>query len=303
MKPKKWIAVVLSIFTAPLAFLYLGSVQWALLSFVLSTGLGLLNFAVPGHEIVFGLVSVALVVLWIWLALRLIGQRTGEERRPWHTRWYGLVAIAAAWAVIAVLLRAFLYEPFKVPSSAMKPTLPVGANVLVQKHGYGHYGTMGAQLFHGALSASVVRGDIIAFDYPRDPSQTFLKRVVGLPGDKIVYRDKHVLVNGVDVRGKQLADYLDDERLAYMKRYREKLGQIEHDILISDSAPARMAQGEIATPPQCTNDGETLSCVVPVNSYFVMGDNRDNSLDSRYWGFVPAKAVIGKVVYIAAPRH
>jgi len=303
LKPKKWIAIALSIFTTPLAFLYLGSLRWALVSFVLSTGLGVLSFVMPGHEIVFGLISVALVVLWIWLVLRLMGKRTGEELRPWHTRWYGLLAIAAAWAVIVVLLRAFLYEPFKVPSSAMKPALPVGAMVLVQKHGYGHYGTMGYTLFHGALSAPLARGDIIAFDYPRDPKQTYLKRVIGLPGDKVVYRDKHVLVNGIDVRGKELPEYLDDEKLVYLKRYREKLDQIEHDILISDNAPSRMTPDGFTAPPQCTDDGATLSCVVPAASYFVMGDNRDNSLDSRYWGFVPAKAVIGKVVYIATPRH
>lgn len=303
LKPKKWIAVVLCIFTAPLAFLYAGALHWAAISFVLSTSLGIVSFFVPGHQTAYGLVSLALVCVWIWLVLRLIGRRADSENRRWYSRWFGMLAIALAWAVIAFALRAFLYEPFRIPSSAMKPTLPVGANVLVQKWGYGHYGTMGFQPFHGKLSATVARGDIITFDYPVDPSQSYIKRVVGLPGDKIVYRDKHVLVNGVDVRGKALPEYLDDEKLVYLKRYREKLDQIEHDILIFDDKPSRQAPGIHPTPPECSDDGETLSCTVPPASYFVMGDNRDNSLDSRYWGFVPAKAVIGKVVYVALPRN
>ncbi|MYM29405.1 signal peptidase I [Duganella sp. CY15W] len=303
MKPKKWIAVVLSILVAPLAFLYLGSLRWALISFVLTVVLGTASFFLPDTQIVFGLLSLVLLLVWVWLAWRLSGQRSGEEARPWHTRWYGLLALAAAWGIITLTWRVFLYEPFKIPSSAMKPTLPVGANVLVQKWGYGHYGTMGVQLFHGAVSVPMSRGDIIVFDYPVDPTQTYLKRVVGLPGDKIVYRDKHVLVNGVDIRGKQLDEYLDDEKLVYLKRYREKLDQVEHDILIWDDKPSRQAPGIYPTPSQCTDDGETLSCTVPASSYFVMGDHRDNSMDSRYWGFVPAKAVIGKVVYVAMPRN
>jgi signal peptidase I len=244
-----------------------------------------------------------LVLLWVWRAYRLAADWRGAEPRPWHSRWYGLLAVSAVLAFTVVALRVFLYEPFKIPSSAMLPTLPVGANVMVQKWGFGHYSTMGYQLGSAAITAPVARGDILVFDFPVDPRQTYIKRVVGLPGDTIVYRDKHVLVNGVDVRGRQLAEYLDTSALTYRKRYLEKLDLIEHEILFNDDAPARQPRAGYSLPKECTDDGETLSCVVPAASYFVMGDNRDNTLDSRFWGFVPAGAVIGKLVYVALPRN
>lgn len=305
MKPKKWIAVLLGIFAAPLAFLYVGAPRWALLSFLLQMAVGIASFLIPGEHasLLLNLSSLALVLLWVWHAYRLAGERTGTAPRPWHSRWHGLLAVSATLAFTVVALRVFLYEPFKIPSSAMLPALPVGANVLVQKWGFGHYSTMGYQLGSAAITAPVARGDILVFDFPMDPRQSYIKRVIGLPGDKIVYRDKHVLVNGVDVRGRQLAEYLDARSLVYRKRYLEKLDVIEHEILFQDDAPARQPGRGYPLPKECTDDGETLSCTVPAASYFVMGDNRDNTLDSRFWGFVPAGAVIGKVVYIAMPRN
>nr|WP_229262054.1 signal peptidase I [Duganella guangzhouensis] len=213
-----------------------------------------------------------------------------------------MLGLVAGVGAFVVLLRVFAYEPFKVPSSSMVPTLPVRSHVMVQKWGYGHYSTMGYTFGHGAASQTVLRGDIIVFDWPRDPRQSYLMRVVGLPGDRIEYRDdKRLLINGVDVRGKELPEYLDSERLIYMKRYRQRLDQTEHDFVIKDAASWWLPQGA-DLPPQCTASATALSCTVPAASYFVMGDNRDNSLDSRYWGFVPAQAVIGKVVYIIPPR-
>ncbi|WP_154357429.1 signal peptidase I [Duganella aquatilis] len=302
-KQKKWIAVVLSIVSAPLAFLYLDVPRWAAISLLVPLALGIASFFVPGDytAAALGVVSWALIVVWIWLAYRFAAAKTGEEIRPWYSRWYGLLAAAAAVTVSVGVLRIFLYEPFRVPSTAMTPTLTRGSNLLVQKWGYGHYSTMGFQFGHGTASAAVKRGDIIVFDWPVDPKQTYIKRVVGLPGDTIVYRDKHVLVNGVDTRGEELKEYLDSERLVYLHRYRERLDQVEHDILIKPEAPPR--QNSDAVPEHCTYEREVFSCTVPADSYFVMGDNRDNSLDSRYWGFVPAKSVIGKTVYVVAPRH
>jgi signal peptidase I len=302
LKPNKWIAVVLGIFAAPLAFFYVGIPRWALLSFGVSLVVGVASFLMPGQQLLFGVISVALMVLWVWRAYRFAGQRTFGELRPWHSRWYGLIGLLVAASLVSVSLRVFLYEPFRIPSSAMLPTLPVGANVLVQKWGFGYYGTMGYRMGHGEISAPLARGDILVFDYPVDPSQNKIKRVVGLPGDKIVYRDKHVWLNGIDTRGKQEGEYLDGERLSYFKRYQERLDKSQHDILVNDEMLSFRADAVLNLPPECVAEYELLSCTVPADSYFVMGDHRDNSLDSRYWGFVPAKAVIGKVVYIVPPR-
>ncbi|MBV7538156.1 signal peptidase I [Duganella sp. sic0402] len=305
MKPKKWIAIVLAIFSAPLAFLYVGSLRWAALSFVVTAAIAIAGFLAPGHDsgIAAGLASLALMLLWIWRAYRFAADATERTVRPWYVRWHGLLALVGVFTLTILVLRVFLYEPFRIPSSAMLPTLPLGSNVVVQKWGYGHYSTMGFQLGGSTITVPVLRGDIIVFDYPVDPKQSYIKRVIGVPGDRIVYRDKRVLVNGVDIRGKELPAYLDAERLVYRKRFSETLDAGTHDILFLDAAPARVPGGGFPLPKECTDDGETLACTVPPASYFVMGDNRDNTLDSRFWGFVPARAVIGKVVYIAMARN
>lgn len=304
MKPKKWIAVVLSIFASPLAFLYVGSRRWAVISFAVSLATGIANFLLPGRdaEKLFFLVSVILLVLWIWQAYRLAGAAPQEAARPWYARWYGLTGVALVAMALMVLLRVFLFEPFKAPSTSMEPAVPRGANLLVRKLGYGHYSAAGYQFGNSVMTVPVARGDIIAFDFPLDPGITYIKRVAGLPGDKIVYRDKHLLINGVDVRGQQMADYLGPDSMMYFKRYRERLDGGEHEILINDAVPSWRADSGDTLPPQCAVEQDTVSCTVPAASYFVLGDNRDNSRDSRYWGFVPARAVVGKVVYIVPPR-
>jgi signal peptidase I len=299
-QPKKWIAVVLGFFLAPLGFLYVGNPKLASLPILVGLGLSLSFFFIPGFAAghAFSVVQFGLGVLWaVWVYI-IATRNTGEKPVAWYSRWYGLVALAACFLAGVVLLRAFTYEPYRVPSTSMTPTLPVGSNILVQKWGYGHYTTFGLRLATRPISASLERGDIVAFDFPRDPGQSYLHRIIGLPGDKIVYRDKHVFVNGVDVRGKRLADYLDDRNLQYVQRYEEKLGRNVHDILIKPEATPWLGDSAYTLPSQCTIDHEVIACDIPAGNYFVMGDNRDNSLDSRYWGFVAAKAIIGKVVHV-----
>jgi signal peptidase I len=303
-KPKKWIALVLGFLAAPLAFLYVDVPRWAVIALAVEVAVAIAGFLLPGgqSELVIGVVSFGFAVLWAWFAYRLAGKQTGDALRPWYARWYGLVAVFVGVSAVVIVARVFFYEPFRAPSTSMTPTVPRGANLVVNKWGYGHFSTMGLRFGHGAMSARPERGDIIAFDYPRDPRQTYIKRIVGLPGDKIVYRNKRLLVNGADLRGQQLADYLQDDTLRYLKRYREKLGTVEHDILIDDDAPSWYGDSAYTLPEQCTVDQETISCTVPADNYFVLGDNRDNSMDSRMWGFVPARSVIGKVVAIVPPR-
>lgn len=305
-KPKKWIALVLGFLVAPLAFLYVRAPRWSALSFAVSLAVGIAGFMMPGaqDELWIGVLSFALGVAWAWQAYRMAAAVSGETARPWYARWYGLLAVFVIALVIVSGWRIFFYEPFRAPSTSMQPAVPRGASLMVKKWGYGHFTTMGIHLGSGRISATVRRGDIIAFDYPRDPSLTYVKRVIGLPGDKIVYQNnKRLSVNGVPVRGQALADYLDMDRMVHLKRYREKLDHAEYDILINDDRPAWHRDSVYELPAaQCGTVEETIRCTVPANSYFVMGDNRDNSVDSRYWGFVPASAVIGKVVYVAPPR-
>jgi len=196
------------------------------------------------------------------------------------------------------VLRSFLYEPFKIPSSSMVPTLLVGDLILVNKFTYG--------IRLPVLNKKVIqindpqRGDVMVFKYPMDMSQDYIKRVIGVPGDKITYENKRLTVNGVEVKYTALDDYLNDERLVYNKQFEENLSGVSHRILNDDSKSTytREAVDPFPHSENCTYRYEGFTCVVPAGNYFVMGDNRDNSLDSRYWGFVPDKNIVGKAFFV-----
>ena len=200
---------------------------------------------------------------------------------------------------LVFVLRSFLYEPFKIPSSSMVPTLLVGDLILVNKFTYG--------IRLPVLNKKIIqindpqRGDVMVFKYPRDMSQDYIKRVVGVPGDKITYQNKRLTVNGVEVKYTALPDYLDDERLVYNKQYQEALTGVTHRILNNERAPT-LNPAEVQQFPlkdeSCTYTYDSFTCVVPKGNYFMMGDNRDNSLDSRYWGFVPDKNIVGKAFFV-----
>ncbi len=202
--------------------------------------------------------------------------------------------------VIALVffLRSFLYEPFKIPSSSMVPTLLVGDLILVNKFTYG--------IRLPVINKKIVqindpqRGDVMVFKYPKDMSQDYIKRVVGVPGDKITYENKRLTVNGVEVKYTPLDDYLNDERLVYNKQFEENLSGVSHRILNDDSKSTytREAVDPFPHSENCTYRYEGFTCVVPAGNYFMMGDNRDNSLDSRYWGFVPDKNIVGKAFFV-----
>jgi len=184
--------------------------------------------------------------------------------------------------LIVLLLRSFLVEPFRIPSGSMIPTLLVGDFILVNKFAYG--------IRLPVLNQKVIaigepeRGDVVVFRYPLDPSTPFIKRIVGLPGDVVTYRNKRVLINGVEVALRPSGTFIGVRSAAPQtgaEQFREKLGEREHELLI--------------TPGARTLDGVFT---VPDGHYFVLGDNRDNSRDSRFWGFVPDANLVGKAFYI-----
>jgi len=139
----------------------------------------------------------------------------------------------------------------------------------------------------------------MVFRYPPDPSLDYIKRVVGLPGDRIEYRGKRLWINGREIPLDQIGDYLSRERMQYSLRYLERLDGVEHEILLERDAPSLPPYGR-AFPHSgnCNYNTEGMTCVVPAGHYFMMGDNRDNSSDSRVWGFVPDENIVGKAFFI-----
>ncbi|HYQ72721.1 MAG TPA: signal peptidase I [Gammaproteobacteria bacterium] len=185
--------------------------------------------------------------------------------------------------ILAVLLlRSFLVEPFRIPSGSMMPTLLVGDFILVNKFAYG--------IRLPVVNTKVIdvgepeRGDVVVFRYPKDPTVDYIKRVIGLPGDTIRYANKVVYVNGRPAGQVPAGVYLgkgSGVSMSGASKRREQLGDLQHDILVMPRTPG--VQGQYVV-----GDGE----------YFVMGDNRDNSNDSRYWGTVPEENLVGKAFRI-----
>jgi len=198
---------------------------------------------------------------------------------------------------LVFILRSFLFEPFKIPSSSMVPTLQIGDLILVNKFTYG--------IRLPVVNKKIIdvntpqRGDVMVFKYPKDTSLDYIKRVVGVPGDRVEYRNKKLSINGKDVSYKQLPDYLDEEHLTYSKQFEENLTGVSHRILNDDRAPAYVPNPDAFPRKElCSYNSEGFICTVPAGHYFMMGDNRDNSLDSRYWGFVPDEYIVGKAFFV-----
>lgn len=216
------------------------------------------------------------------------------NRPPWWIE-YGVSFFPVILFVFA--LRSFVVEPFRIPSGSMLPTLQDGDLILVNKFQYGiRLPVIGNKIID---LGSPSRGDVMVFRYPVDPGVDYIKRVVGLPGDVIQYQDKVLTINGTEVPHSRDGDYYEPDRSAYIGRYTEQLGSVQHNILLNKQAPQDlMAISNYPYRDNCQYQNNGVRCTVPPNHYFMMGDNRDNSLDSRYWGFVPDKNIVGRAFFI-----
>ncbi|AIJ45248.1 Signal peptidase I [Comamonas sp. PE63] len=214
--------------------------------------------------------------------------------QPWWLDWTaGLFPVIA----IVFVLRSFLFEPFKIPSGSMIPTLMVGDLILVNKFTYGiRLPVINKKITEGNKPQ---RGDVMVFRYPPQPTLDYIKRVVGVPGDEVAYINKRLSINGKELPVRDLPDFLDRDVMRYFKQFEETLGEQPHRAIVNNDVPA-FIQGasNFEYKENCRYSVEGVTCKVPEGYYFMMGDNRDNSLDSRYWGFVPDQNIVGKAFFV-----
>ncbi|MGH8258942.1 MAG: signal peptidase I [Steroidobacteraceae bacterium] len=267
-------------------------------------------------SLVLSIIAVVTGIIWLVDAVALSKRRVTLARSsgkdPSVISEPGTVDYARSFfpvVVIVLLLRSFLFEPFRIPSDSMMPTLQDGDFILVNKFDYG--------LRLPVIDKKIVaigephRGDVVVFRYPPDPSVNYIKRLVGLPGDRVSVHDDMVTINGEPVMTTYRGLY-DDGCYEGMHLMEETLDHHKHQIMYCPTT------GDIGTEPlpTCNRDmqrgyvcpatsdfapeehGDWPEHVIPPGMYFVMGDNRDNSADSRYWGFVPEANLIGKATRI-----
>ena len=233
------------------------------------------------------------------MGITQVDDNTGEAKtrlimQPWWLDWTaGLFPVI----LVVFLLRSFLFEPFKIPSGSMIPTLLINDLILVNKF---HYGVRLPVINMKVLdNHSPQHGDVMVFRYPPKPSLDYIKRVVGVPGDEVAYLNKTLTINGKPLPKTPLPDFFDEDSLRYAKQFEEINGDRKYRLLNDDDRPAFIpGADDFPFKENCRYSSEGVVCKVPEGHYFMMGDNRDNSLDSRYWGFVPEKNIVGKAFFV-----
>ncbi len=215
--------------------------------------------------------------------------------QPWWLDWTaGLFPVI----LMVFVLRSFLFEPFKIPSGSMIPTLEIGDLILVNKF---HYGVRLPVINKKIIPINTPqRGDVMVFRYPVDPSIDFIKRVVAVPGDEVSYLNQRLYLNGKQVPLKQLDDYYDENLRSYSRQFEEGIGPSGHRLLVEPRLPSNYGSRTHAFPynENCRYTPDGVTCKVPAGHYFMMGDNRDNSEDSRFWGFVPDENIVGRAFFV-----
>ncbi|QFT56460.1 signal peptidase I [Microbulbifer sp. THAF38] len=270
-KPKAWIAILLGVFLQAFTFLYLNRPKLFWLYFLLSVTASIVDWK---YQTLF---SSAFSIICPVHAFFIVKNYEYSIERTWYSKWWGIPAIYISFFTTVFLTRSFLYEPFLFPSASMQPTIHPGNHIIIQKLGYGTYGTYGFSLASKEITSpeGMQRGKLYAF-YPPHKDIIFVKRLIALPGDTVSVKGNNITINGSLL----ITDKIYETEK--MTAYEQQLSGITYRIQRMNLLPSK----------------DMKETVVPEKSYFFMGDNRDNSLDSRYWGYVSSDRIVGEVIHI-----
>lgn len=278
-QPRKWLIIVLGLLTPVLSFLYIGKGKWALGCFVLMLAAIALLPAYAVMQYVLSLFNLTALIVACMFGFR-------RQAATWW-QLHGMLKGALSLCIVLLMLRVMFLNFYRVPSASMLPTIQQGSYLIVKRWGVGYFNQWLGQSFD---VSQLQRGEVIVFDFPPRPSETFIKRVVALPGDKVAFDKGSLWLNG---RKQPLKVQQTSPYLGY---FTEQIGQQPYTIV-------RMLDQDYSARYQFMQSCPLISnlrvCTVPAGQVFVLGDNRDQSADSRFWGYVPAQNVIGKVIWIS----
>ena len=279
-----------------------GALQWGYLLMMVGV-FGVLSFSMSFTAVLLVFVIFTGIV-WLVHKGRLKKDPAHQDKGHFTDYMSGFFPII----LVVFVLRTFVAEPFQIPSSSMRPGLVVGDFILVNKFSYG----IRTPIINNVVvpTGNVERGDVVVFNYPESPSINYIKRAVGLPGDVVEYKDKILTINGQTMaeQPEGMQTYAENTQQygrvdIQAEAFREQIGNHSFQVFKIPEQPSFIPQGVRAVFPYRENcdyaaDGSAFKCTVPEGHYFTMGDNRDNSEDSRYWGFVSDKLIVGKAFFI-----
>jgi signal peptidase I len=254
-------------------------------------------FAANGHQIAWLSEATAMgivMLIGIFDCWRIAWFHRGDFSARWYSGWPGIFGVAASVVVCYVGLRGFAFAPYRLPSEAMLPGLHVNDLILVRKWQYG----LRMPFVHTLLAklGSPERGDLVVFRYPLESDQFNIKRIVGLPGDQVLVVDHSLFVNGKPVKRRPKDSFHGHAKNAQFEQFEESLGNASYSVIYADGPSKPVHPGLQDTErAACTYLDDGVWCSVPADRYFVLGDNRVNSEDSRDWGLVPLGNIVGNV--------
>jgi len=275
-KPKAWIAALLGLVLQFFTFLYVNKPKLFWLYLIPS-------LAVAFYDAIYGtFFSIVTYVVCAAHAFYICKRGAVVTERRWFSKWWGLLLCIALFFIVSSLVRAFLYEPYRMPAASMQPTLNVGDGILVSKLGYRTYTSFGVTLLNDNIASPDLMqpGKLYVFQSPQT-NVAFVKRLIAVPGDTIAIVNDGVIINGIELQ----MTLVDESNQTSV--YEETLGKHSYKIQLNNEIKTR----------------DFAQTTVPENSYFFLGDNRDNSSDSRFWGFVGSDKILGEVViYPSKPK-